>query len=500
MAMAVMQDCRHPQNFTLAMNVKEEEEELSDSEYFPEEKEDDEDHGEAESLTVSQFRLRSRPKSLHSPPPLVGVEQMEQTLETKQNVLSTWRRPTRPTHITKRKVPGHPQKHGDGGCKRKRTIFDSFKDHEISFVRNQVQDIQANLGADPVFVKSMIRSNVSSCFCLTLPKQFCQLYLPLHDATLTLEVEGGEKYRVTFLGERRIVSAGWQKFSTANKLLVGNLLVFRLVRPLKFKVYIMGRHSLAEVDAAFSLLKMKSCANKAVFGYVEKKHLMTPPRDVSQGNIQKKSSKLGTNPELVANQSEDDNEDFASNLAADITFRGPAADFEDVRMIDNFTILVNGVTIDTQLSAQVRTIYYDLCCSQGSFLHDNLLKSIDSKLAAEIITETTNIANAIRACKLPPSRADYVMQEKTLHAFELLGMDVGFLRARLKQCLSIASKYEVAAESKRYLEGKVEQVCTREKIRDLDSKLSELKETMESFDARIKALKKNSRKRELIFP
>ncbi|XP_048433008.1 B3 domain-containing protein Os01g0234100-like [Pyrus x bretschneideri] len=497
MAMAAMLDWRHPQNFTLDMNVKEEEEEVADSEYFPEEKEDDEDHGEAESLTVSQFRLRSRPKSLHSPPPLVEVEQREQTLETKQNVLSTCRRPSRPTHITKRKVPGHPQKHGDGGCKRKRTIFDSFKDHEISFARNQVQDIQANIGADPVFVKSMIRSNVSSCFCLTLPKQFCHLYLPLHDATLALEVEGGEKYRVTFLGERRIVSAGWQKFSTANKLLVGNLLVFRLVRPLKFKVYIMGRHSLAEVDAAFSLLKMKSCATKEVFG---KKHLMTPPRDVSQVNIQKKSLKLGTNPELDANQSEDDSEDFTSNLAADITIQGPAADFEDVRIIDNFPILVNGVTIDTQLSAQVRTIYYDLCCSQGSFLHDNILKSIDSKLAAEIITETTNIANAIRACKLPPSRADCVMQEKTLHAFELLGMDVGFLRARLKRCLSVASKYEVAAESKRYLEGKVEQVCMRDKMRDLDSKLSELKETMESFDAKIKALKKNSRKRELIFP
>ncbi|KAM1915556.1 hypothetical protein ACFX13_035390 [Malus domestica] len=52
----------------------------------------------------------------------------------------------------------------------------------------------------------------------------------------SLEVEGGEKYRVTFLGERRIVNAGWLKFSTANKLLVGDRLVFHLVRPLKFKV------------------------------------------------------------------------------------------------------------------------------------------------------------------------------------------------------------------------------------------------------------------------
>ncbi|KAB2635803.1 B3 domain-containing protein [Pyrus ussuriensis x Pyrus communis] len=238
-------------------------------------------------------------------------------------------------------------------------------------------------GADPaVFVNSMIRSNVAICICHSL------------------EVEGGEKYRVTFLGERRIVSAGWQKFSTA-KLLVGDRLVFHLVRPLKFKVYIMGRHGLPDVDAAFSLLKMKSCAKKEVFETFSK------------------ATFKSTNPELVDNQSEGNNEDFGSTLA-EITFRGPAADFGDVRMIDNFVILVNGVTKYSQLAVQVRTIYYDLCFSEGSFLHENLLKSIDSNLAAEIISETTNIANAIRACKLPPSHADCVMWEKTLHASELL--------------------------------------------------------------------------------
>ncbi|KAM1030885.1 hypothetical protein PS2_034445 [Malus domestica] len=52
MAMAVTQEWRHTQNFMLAMNVKQEE--VSESEYFPKEKEEH-DHEEEGSLTVSHM-------------------------------------------------------------------------------------------------------------------------------------------------------------------------------------------------------------------------------------------------------------------------------------------------------------------------------------------------------------------------------------------------------------------------------------------------------------
>ncbi|PQQ04386.1 hypothetical protein Pyn_17499 [Prunus yedoensis var. nudiflora] len=336
-------------------------------------------------------------------------------------------------------------------------MFDNFNEHEKSSASTQVEEIQAILGAEyPIVVKSMIRSNVSSWNCLTLPKQFCHLHLPLHDTTLTLEVESGEKYRIIFLAGKRILSAGWKKFCTAHKLRVGDLLVLRLVGPLKFKVCIMGRHNLAEVDAAFSLLKLNACAKHEV---LEENHPKPLSSDVCQGNIWKTSLMLDTKPELIDNQTEEDNEEFGSKFPRGIRYPVPVADFEDVRSIENFTILVNGVTIDSWLSKQLRTNYYDLCCSRGSFLHDHLLKSINSKLAAEIITETTNIANAIRAHKLSASHADYKMWEKTLNAFELLGMDVGFLHVRLKQLLSPSFRSVEAVELKRYIEAKVEQIC-----------------------------------------
>lgn len=69
-----------------------------------------------------------------------------------------------------------------------------------------------------------------------MPQQFCDLHLPLHDTIVTLEDESGEEYRINFLLGHRILSGGWRRFCIANKLVVGDLLVFRLVRPLKFKV------------------------------------------------------------------------------------------------------------------------------------------------------------------------------------------------------------------------------------------------------------------------
>lgn len=69
-----------------------------------------------------------------------------------------------------------------------------------------------------------------------MPKQFCYLYLPFHDTTITMEDERGEEYRTIFLGERRRLSGGWKRFCDAKKLVLGDLLVFHLVGPLKFKV------------------------------------------------------------------------------------------------------------------------------------------------------------------------------------------------------------------------------------------------------------------------
>ncbi|KAK9942136.1 hypothetical protein M0R45_007823 [Rubus argutus] len=301
------------------------------------------------------------------------------------------------------KVSGDPQKPHCSKSKRLQCAkFDDF----------QVKEIQENLGAEcPIFVKSMLPTNVTRGFFLTLPQQFCNLHLPLHDTIVTLEDESGEEYRLNFLVGHRILSGGWRRFSIANKLVVGDLLVFRLVRPLKFKVYRLGTRSLAEANTAFSLLKLGACTKQTLF--------------------------------------------------------------------------------DSRLSKQQRKNYFDLCCSQSSFLHDHLLKSLNGKLAAEIIIETTNIANAIGAGEIFTPHGDYAMLEKTLVAFEMLGMNVRLLRAQLRQLLSLSFKSKQA---------KLEQACAKEEMRTaLESKYLELKDRMVIVDSKIEALKEVVKTRELFF-
>lgn len=60
------------------------------------------------------------------------------------------------------------------------------------------------------------------------------------------------------------------------------------------------------------------------------------------------------------------------------------------------------------------------------------------------------------ACNLSTSREDFALWDKTLEAFELLGMKVGFLPGRLNRLVSFAFDQVREAESKRILEARLE--------------------------------------------
>ncbi|MBA0799189.1 hypothetical protein Gohar_009719 [Gossypium harknessii] len=113
----------------------------------------------------------------------------------------------------------------------------SEQDFAKSPVIERAEQVQANLSAEfPSFFKIMIPSVVCRGFWMSLPKEFCQLNLPNHDATVILVGETGKEYRINFLVQRKALSGGWKKFSKEHGLLVGDALVFHLIRPSKFKV------------------------------------------------------------------------------------------------------------------------------------------------------------------------------------------------------------------------------------------------------------------------
>ncbi|KAL0377721.1 UNVERIFIED_CONTAM: hypothetical protein Sradi_3077600 [Sesamum radiatum] len=217
-------------------------------------------------------------------------------------------------------------------------------------------------------------------------------------------------------------------------------------------VYIIRANDLTEVDGALSLLILDS--------------------QIKQNDAERKRRKplvpqLGQPEE----QSGNDSDEVASEVLEGTKFSGSSFHFKDVKSFEEFHIVVNGVCIDSELPEHIRRKYYELCCSKNAFLHDRVLPGLYSKLAAGMIVETINIADVIRGCKLNTPRKDFEVWEKSLRSFELLGLNVGFLRARLRWLLSLAFDTEGALEVRRYWETQKEQSRTEEEIQKLEASL-----------------------------
>ncbi|KAH0661175.1 hypothetical protein KY284_026106 [Solanum tuberosum] len=112
------------------------------------------------------------------------------------------------------------------------------------------EKLQSNLQSDnPFFIKTMVRSHVYSCFWLGLPTRFCQEHLPKSTVDVLLVDEEGLEYEALFIGKRTGLSGGWRAFALDHKLDDGDALVFELVEPTKFKVYIVrASQCSSEVD------------------------------------------------------------------------------------------------------------------------------------------------------------------------------------------------------------------------------------------------------------
>ncbi|KAL6963996.1 hypothetical protein U1Q18_035002 [Sarracenia purpurea var. burkii] len=335
----------------------------------------------------------------------------------------------------------------------------------------RAKDVQTSLTPlFPSFIKLMLRSHVTKGFWLGLPSEFCKLHMPRGDETIVLEDESGKKYKTNFLVDKWGLSGGWKGFSTAQNLLEGDVVVFHLVEPCKFKVYIVRANDLDVTDVPHLLPNFLQ-------ENVEENHTMA--RQFC--------------PRPVTDQSKHDGKNIPSSGIEGFKLSRPISDFK------NFTIVVNGLTVDSELSKRIREKYYDLCCTRKSYLHNGLLKTINSTMAAGIISETTNLADAIRACKISTSQDDFATWEKTLEALEMLGMDVGFLRARLNQLMGLALISAEAPEWKRYEEARGERDRVDEEIGFLERKILKLKQGRSTLSDKMEALMENVQRYMVLF-
>ncbi|KAG7613432.1 B3 DNA binding domain [Arabidopsis suecica] len=102
----------------------------------------------------------------------------------------------------------------------------------------------------PYFVKSMVRSHVYSCFWLGLPSRFCADNFPEETMEIELEDEEGEVYEAVYIGRRAGLSGGWKRFALDHKLDDGDALLFELVEPKKFKIYVFKGNENANLTSA----------------------------------------------------------------------------------------------------------------------------------------------------------------------------------------------------------------------------------------------------------
>ncbi|CAJ1942789.1 unnamed protein product [Sphenostylis stenocarpa] len=391
----------------------------------------------------------------------------------------------------------------------------------------KAEEVQSNLRPEfPSFVKSLVRSHVASCFWMGLPVSFCKRHLPGKDTTIILEDESGKEYNTKFIACKTGLSAGWRQFSAVHKLQEGDAVVFQLVEPTKFKVYIIRANNTRELDGAF--LNLDSCTKQKMGGKTcfsmllvsciisitnhhgfmhslicslfsgkdnadtdvvvcnssKRKHGKSVPLDVQKikrANLSSLRPKVRPSVE----QSENDSEEALSEIMEEYKM----LELEDVRGFENFSIIVDGVSIDAEFPTEVRNKYYRLCCSQHAFLHENLIKGMNYKLITGIISETVNIADAIKVSVICTPRVEFANWDKTLLAFEHLGMNVEFLRVRLRRLVSIAYEKSNASEAKKYLAYRNEYSRADAEIRNMEAKLEELKGACNGFGAYLGSLK-----------
>ncbi|KAJ8572361.1 hypothetical protein K7X08_008872 [Anisodus acutangulus] len=366
-------------------------------------------------------------------------------------------------------------------------------------------EVQTNLPIQfPSFLKYMLPSHVTGGFWLSFPRRFCDAHLPKHDDTVVLVDENEEEFATKYLIDKNGLSGGWRGFSIAHSLLEADVLVFQLIQPCKFKVYIIRDNSFTEIDGAISLLnldfhsrpikseqdeEMKICEAKE-----EKKYLEPPVLDIHQDDKQEEAMLMpNSDHSPVTDQCENDS-DNGSEILEGIRFSESRTEFKDVKDYSGFNILVDGLIIDSEIPAHVRTKYYDLCSTQNSFLHDHLLGGLNVKLAAGMITETVNIADAIRASKFSTPREYLETWDNTLKGFEFLGMGVGFLRERLSKLVSLS------CESKNFLESKkVELAEAKEEMRNLEEKVLKVKQLIRNINTEIENSTMKDTKFELKF-
>ncbi|XP_048502288.1 B3 domain-containing protein Os01g0234100 isoform X3 [Beta vulgaris subsp. vulgaris] len=322
----------------------------------------------------------------------------------------------------------------------------------------QAEELRSRLEANyPCFIKPMLKSHVASCFWMGLPVPFCKMYLPQNDTYFILENQYGKKYRVKYLARKTALSGGWRGFSIAEELSQGDVLVFHLIQPTKFKVYVL-RSDLTENDKprVIQNLPAEVVQRGLEVGTLEPSIETHRPSSISEDDSLAEMSKSNRK-----NPSQKDVSKSNSGTPKHVLYPDAVGD-GGIASFDEFVILLEDLLKkEYDLPHNLKHSYYKLCCSQNEFLHIHLLEGINPFLIAGIIIETVNVALAMKS--------------------------LGFLVSHLDNLQRVAYDPEATRNRQQYLELCSEHAISEREINNVEAKLSEL---IGVFDKRADEIKK----------
>ncbi|XP_026413447.1 B3 domain-containing protein Os01g0234100-like isoform X2 [Papaver somniferum] len=170
----------------------------------------------------------------------------------------------------------------------------------------------------------------------------------------------------------------------------------------------------------------------------------------------------------------------------------PIAGIQEFTNLDSFTIIVNDMLIDPEISEDVRSKYYELCRSQKAYLHEHLMEGPNRKIVTAIISDIVNIADAVRAIKLSTPTDIFEAWEKSLKFYKHVGMNVEFLLSRVGIHLQQALAFD-------YNSAVIEENRLKEEMTAREAKILELRNASMSLERELTTLEGNREKHEAAF-
>ncbi|KAJ0754160.1 putative transcription factor B3-Domain family [Helianthus annuus] len=346
---------------------------------------------------------------------------------------------------------------------------------------SRAKEIQSSLGNEfPSCIKVMLSSQVTSGFCTGLPAHFCKSFLSKEDVIFVLEDESGKKSEVKYIAQRHILSAGWNNFAVTHKLEKGDVLLFHLVEKTKFKVYILKDDYSNEADVAVSLLNLEAHSEHVTPATSSHKTKKNKQIESLQNKVKRprKSPTLsiseppsGHHIEHLGNSSQEVQECSRPSK--------PRLSFEEVKCFEDFRILVNGNSIDHELTDEERMDYYKLCLYKNEFLHP---EAVYEKFAAGLIGQTLMIANEIKTSNLTTSKEEFEKWDGYLKSLEGFDMKVDFLRDMIRTLVRLVFESKGAPDIKQYAEASNKYKLVKDKLKILSEKRKELEERAKEIE------------------